>query len=230
VASHFSQHCQPAIDADSTRPTQLSPGLPRFLNQPSNSTMGIEQVAIVGSGQMGLGIAQICAQAGIAVTMVDVSADALDLAQASIAKSLDRLVQKETMSEADAAAVLGLIEGAVSEDGDYSALAGADLVIEAVPELPELKDTVLNGVAAAVKPDALIVSNTSSISMTKLAAFLPTERRAKFAGLHFFNPVRGGTGLFPVPATDCGLAGTSSDSQCGRAGRCCAAVCCGRCQ
>ena len=152
--------------------------------------MAITQVAIVGSGQMGLGIAQVCAQAGISVTMVDVSGPALDQAQGAIAKALDRMVQKETLSEADASAALARIEGVVSDDGDYSALSDADLVLEAVPEIMDLKDTVLSGVAAAAKADALIVSNTSSISMTKLAACLPAERRAKFAGLHFFNPAR----------------------------------------
>ena len=149
----------------------------------------MEQVAVVGAGQMGLGIAQtLAASAGLSVVLVDISDDVLAAAVETIAAALGRDVGKGRMTEDEAAAALGRISCANSSEG-YGALAGADLVLEAVPEILELKESILQAIVAAAKPDALIVSNTSSISMTKLAAFLPKERRPQFAGLHFFNPV-----------------------------------------
>ena len=149
----------------------------------------MEEVAVIGAGQMGLGVAQVLATTGVRVIIFDVSEDVVDKAIGTIASGLDRLVSRDKMSEDDAAAAKSLIEGVASPDGDYSRLANCGLVIEAVPEVLELKERVLSAIAASARPDAIIASNTSSISMTKLATFVPAERRAAFAGLHFFNPV-----------------------------------------
>ena len=149
----------------------------------------MEKVAVIGAGQMGLGVAQVLATSGVRVLLFDVSQEVVDQAVGTIASGLDRLASRNKMSEDDVAAAMGLIEGIASIDGDYSRLGGCDLVIEAVPEVESLKERVLSAVAASARPNALIASNTSSISMTKLASFIPAERRAAFAGLHFFNPV-----------------------------------------
>ena len=149
----------------------------------------MEEVAVIGAGQMGLGVAQVLATSGVRVLLFDVSQEVVDQAVGTIASGLDRLASRNKMSEDDVAAAMGLIEGIASIDGDYSRLGGCDLVIEAVPEVESLKERVLSAVAASARPNALIASNTSSISMTKLASFIPAERRAAFAGLHFFNPV-----------------------------------------
>ena len=146
-------------------------------------------MAVIGAGQMGLGVSQVLATTGVRVIIFDVSEDVVDKAIGTIASGLDRLVSRDKMSEDDAAAAKSLIEGVASPDGDYSRLANCGLVIEAVPEVLELKERVLSAIAASARPDAIIASNTSSISMTKLATFVPAERRAAFAGLHFFNPV-----------------------------------------
>eukprot|EP00929_Paragymnodinium_shiwhaense_P053097 TRINITY_DN26581_c0_g1_i1.p1 TRINITY_DN26581_c0_g1~~TRINITY_DN26581_c0_g1_i1.p1 ORF type:complete len:293 (+),score=98.71 TRINITY_DN26581_c0_g1_i1:79-957(+) len=147
----------------------------------------MQEVAVLGSGIMGGGIAQTMAVAGLRVLLFDVSEELLKKSLKDVETSLQRTVKKKTMTEADASAALGRITAVVGND--YSKLANSDLVVEVVPERIELKEKVLGAVAAAAKASAIIASNTSSISITKLASFVPEARQAQFAGLHFFNPV-----------------------------------------
>jgi len=143
----------------------------------------IETVGIIGAGTMGNGIAQICAVAGMPVVMVDVSDVAVARGLATVGGSLDRLVNKQKMTEADRAAAIAGIQGTT----DKSKLSGCDLVIEAATENEELKLKILKDLCASLKPQATIATNTSSISITKLAA--ATDRPDRFIGMHFFNPV-----------------------------------------
>ncbi len=145
--------------------------------------MAITTVGIIGAGTMGNGIAQMCAVSGIDVVMVDISDAALQKGVATVSGSLDRLVKKEKMTEADKAAALGRIQTST----DYAAFKGAQIVIEAATENYELKLKILQQVDAIVAPEVIIASNTSSISITQLAA--ATSRADKFIGMHFFNPV-----------------------------------------
>jgi len=147
----------------------------------------IQEVAVLGSGIMGGGIAQTMAVAGLRVVMFDVSADLLNKSLKDVKSSLQRTVKKKVMTDADATAALDRIATVVGSD--YSKLANADLIVEVVPERFELKERVLHAVCVSAKPSAIIASNTSSISITKLAACVPEERQERFAGLHFFNPV-----------------------------------------
>jgi 3-hydroxybutyryl-CoA dehydrogenase len=145
--------------------------------------MTFRTIAVVGAGTMGNGIAQVCAAAGLAVVMIDISDEALQRSRATIAKNLDRLVAKDKLDTAGREAVLGRIQCAV----DYSGMAGADLVIEAATENESLKLRILGQIDAALGPQAVIATNTSSMSVTRLAA--ATQRHDRFIGLHFFNPV-----------------------------------------
>jgi 3-hydroxybutyryl-CoA dehydrogenase len=143
----------------------------------------IQTVGIIGAGTMGNGIAQACATSGIRVVMVDVAQAAVDKGLATVAASLDRLIKKEKISEADKAAALGRI----TTSTDYAALAGAQLVIEAATENEGLKVKILQQLDAMLAPEVIVATNTSSISITKLAAV--TQRADRFIGMHFFNPV-----------------------------------------
>ena len=145
--------------------------------------MSITTVGIVGAGTMGNGIAQACAVSGINVVMVDIAQPAVDKGLATVGKSLDRLLQKEKITEADKAAALGRIKGSTS----YDVLKGAQLVIEAATENHELKNKILKQLDDLLAPEVIIATNTSSISITQLAAV--TKRADKFVGMHFFNPV-----------------------------------------
>jgi 3-hydroxybutyryl-CoA dehydrogenase len=145
--------------------------------------MNITTVGIVGAGTMGNGIAQACAVSGIQVVMVDIAQAAVDKGLATIGKSLDRLVAKDKMSEADKAAALARIKGSVNYDG----LKAAQLVIEAATENHELKNKILKQLDALLAPEVIVATNTSSISITQLAA--ATQRPDRFVGMHFFNPV-----------------------------------------
>ena len=145
--------------------------------------MSITTVGIVGAGTMGNGIAQACAVSGINVVMVDIAQPAVDKGLATVGKSLDRLLQKEKISEADKAAALGRIKGSTS----YDDLKKAQLVIEAATENHELKNKILKQLDELLDPEVIIATNTSSISITQLAAV--TKRPEKFVGMHFFNPV-----------------------------------------
>ena len=145
--------------------------------------MAITKVGIIGAGTMGNGIAQICAVAGLDVVMVDIADAALQKGVATVSGSLDRLLKKEKISAADKDAALGRIQTST----DYAAFKGVQIVIEAATENYELKLKILKQVDAVVGPEVLLASNTSSISITKLAA--ATSRADRFIGMHFFNPV-----------------------------------------
>jgi 3-hydroxybutyryl-CoA dehydrogenase len=143
----------------------------------------LKVVGIVGAGTMGNGIAQACAVAGLDVVMVDISDAAVSKGLATVAGSLDRLLRKEKITEADKAAALGRIQGSTR----YEDLQRAHIVIEAATENFELKLRILKQIDALVAPEVIVASNTSSISITKLAA--ATTRADRFIGMHFFNPV-----------------------------------------
>jgi 3-hydroxybutyryl-CoA dehydrogenase len=143
----------------------------------------IRSLGVIGAGTMGNGIAQVCAMAGLQVIMVDVSDAAVQRGLATITSSLDRLVQKEKLQPPEKAAVLRRIKGSTA----YKDIGGADLVIEAATENLELKLRILREIEAAAGADAVIASNTSSISITQLAAVL--QRPQRCIGMHFFNPV-----------------------------------------
>ena len=145
--------------------------------------MQITTVGIIGAGTMGNGIAQACAVSGVQVVMVDISDAAVAKGVATVASSLDRLIKKEKITEADKATALARITTSTS----YDALKSAQLVIEAATENYELKLKILRLADALLAPEVIIASNTSSISITKLAA--ATSRPDRFIGMHFFNPV-----------------------------------------
>ena len=145
--------------------------------------MGITTVGIIGAGTMGNGIAQACAVSGINVVMVDISEAAVAKGIATVSGSLDRLLKKEKITADVKAAAMARIQGSTS----YDDLKGAQLVIEAATENFELKVRIVKQLDALLAPEVIIASNTSSISITKLAAV--TTRADKFIGMHFFNPV-----------------------------------------
>jgi 3-hydroxybutyryl-CoA dehydrogenase len=146
-------------------------------------SMSITTVGIIGAGTMGNGIAQACAVSGIHVVMVDISDAAVAKGIANVSGSLDRLVKKEKITAADKDAALARIQGSTR----YEDLKPAQLVIEAATENFDLKVKILKQIDAVVAPEVIVASNTSSISITKLAAV--TTRADRFIGMHFFNPV-----------------------------------------
>ena len=143
----------------------------------------VEVVGVIGAGTMGNGIAQVSAAAGLQVVMTDISDAAVQRGLATVGGSLERLVKKEKMSAADREAALGRILGTT----DKAKLANCDLVIEAATENEDLKLKILKELGAVLSPRALMATNTSSISITKLAT--ATDRPDRFIGMHFFNPV-----------------------------------------
>ena len=143
----------------------------------------IQTVGIVGAGTMGNGIAQACAVSGIRAVMVDISEAAVQKGLAALQSSLERLVKKDKLSAADRDAALARVQGTT----DYEALKSADLVIEAATENLELKIRILRQLDGLLPAETLIATNTSSISITQLAAV--TARAERFIGMHFFNPV-----------------------------------------
>ncbi len=145
--------------------------------------MSIEQIAVIGAGTMGNGIAQVCAVAGYQVLLVDVSDAALERGVATLSKNLERQVSKGTLDADKVAAAKTRIRTST----DYTQLSGAQLVIEAATENLQLKQRILQQVAANVAADCLIATNTSSLSVTQLAASI--EHPERFIGVHFFNPV-----------------------------------------
>lgn len=147
----------------------------------SNNT--VTTLGVVGAGMMGNGIAQISAAAGINVIMVDINDAAVEKGLKTIAGSLDRLIKKDKLSVADKDAILGRITGTTN----YDALKPAQLVIEAATENTEIKLKILHQLDRLLAPTAVIATNTSSISITQLAAI--TARPDRFIGMHFFNPV-----------------------------------------
>ncbi len=146
-------------------------------------SLTINTLGIVGAGQMGSGIAHVCAAAGIAVRLNDVSEERINGALATINGNMARQVAKGSMDEPARQAALGRITGAKSFDD----LAGCDLVIEAATENEEVKRSIFVALCRALPPETLLATNTSSISITRLAA--ATNRPEKFIGIHFMNPV-----------------------------------------
>ena len=145
--------------------------------------MSISKIGVIGAGLMGNGIAHASLLAGFEVTLVDAFAEALPKALATMTKNMERQAAKGSITEEQKAAALARL----TTSTDWHALAGADIVIEAVPEKLEIKESIYKELAAALKLEAIIASNTSSISITKLAAM--SGRPDKFIGMHFFNPV-----------------------------------------
>lgn len=145
--------------------------------------MEIKKIGVVGAGTMGNGITQVCAVAGYDVTMLDINEAAVKRGMDTIAKSLDRLLSKQKISEADKNAALGRVKPSTS----FTELGAADIVIEAATENVDLKLKIFGELDRSAKPGAILASNTSSISLTKIAA--STKRPASVIGMHFFNPV-----------------------------------------
>jgi len=145
--------------------------------------MQISTVGVIGAGTMGNGIAQVSAAAGFSVIMVDVAQAAVDRGLAAIGTSLDRLVKKEKLSAQAAAAVRARIRATT----EYADLAHADLVIEAATENVDIKRRIMKQADEIIAPQAVLATNTSSISITALAA--GTSRPERLIGMHFFNPV-----------------------------------------
>lgn len=143
----------------------------------------IKTVAIIGAGQMGCGIAHVLALSGIEVLLNDIGDSQIEMGLTSIAKNLDRQVASEKITQADSDAALARIAAAA----DIARLADADLVIEAASENEAVKIDILKAVSAVVSDTTLIASNTSSISITRLAA--ATRHPENFIGMHFMNPV-----------------------------------------
>jgi 3-hydroxybutyryl-CoA dehydrogenase len=148
-----------------------------------DKSMDIGTVGIVGAGTMGSGIAQVCAASGIKVVLVDVSRGALEKGVDGVGRSLDRLIKKGQLAAAEKEAIVSRI----GTTTDYADLAPAELVIEAATENDALKLRILGDIDKVIGPQAVIATNTSSISITRLAA--ATGRQDRFVGMHFFNPV-----------------------------------------
>jgi 3-hydroxybutyryl-CoA dehydrogenase len=150
---------------------------------PGEGLREIRRIGIIGAGQMGRGIAHVCALSGFTVVLTDVSAETLGKARQAIEASLSRQVARGRIREEDKAAALTRI----GESPDYAALGDCDIVIEAATEKEDVKRDIFKKLVPMLKPEALIASNTSSISITRLAS--ATDRPGQFIGMHFMNPV-----------------------------------------
>jgi 3-hydroxybutyryl-CoA dehydrogenase len=146
-------------------------------------TGDIQKVGVIGAGQMGTGIAQVCGLAGIVVALNDVSEDRINAGLATINGNMARQVARGQIDEAQRKAALGRIKPATN----FSDFADCDLVIEAASENEAIKRKIFAAVCPSLKPAAMIASNTSSISITRLASI--TDRPERFIGIHFMNPV-----------------------------------------
>jgi len=145
--------------------------------------MTVERIGVVGAGQMGNGIAHVFAQAGFEILLTDISQDALDKAVALIDRNLERQVSKDIMSETDKKAALARIHTTQK----LADLGPTDLIIEAATEREEIKNAIFEELTPNLAPDTILTSNTSSISITRLAS--RTDRPERFMGFHFMNPV-----------------------------------------
>jgi len=148
-----------------------------------DENMRVDTVGVIGAGQMGNGIAHVCALAGYDVILNDISADALGKALETIGHNLDRQVHRDLITEAERDAALKRITTAT----DIAAMNGADLTIEAATENEEVKRKIFSALCPHLRPGAFVATNTSSISITRLAS--STDRPEHFIGLHFMNPV-----------------------------------------
>ena len=145
--------------------------------------MEITKIAVLGAGQMGAGIAQVSACAGYEVVMIDISQEFVDRGMETISSSLGKLVSKGRMSEEESSSALSLI----SSSTDRASASNADLVVEAIPEIPDLKFSTFSELDSICKQDAILASNTSSISINEIASH--TSRPDRVIGMHFMNPV-----------------------------------------
>ena len=145
--------------------------------------MDIEHIAVIGSGQMGNGIAQVAACAGYQVTMVDIKQEFVNKGMETISRSLNKLFAKERMSQEDADLAISRIQTST----DNNSCENADLVVEAIPEIPELKYSTFSNLDSICKDSTILATNTSSISIDSIAA--STSRPEKVIGMHFMNPV-----------------------------------------
>src|SRR4051812_43912609 len=143
----------------------------------------VQRIGVVGAGQMGQGIAQVAAQAGLEVLIVDAAPDFAQVGIAKIKKQLDRLVEKAKLDAAARDQVIGRLRAG----GAMSDLLPCDVVIEAAPEREELKLQIFKSLGEICKDEAILASNTSSISITKIAA--ASGRPDRVIGMHFMNPV-----------------------------------------
>lgn len=141
------------------------------------------KIGVIGAGQMGSGIAQVSAQAGMPVIIYDVSKEMLQKSSLSISQSCDRLVKKQTMTEEQKSKIVSSIQ----MTSEFESLKNADFVIEAATENVVLKLEIFKKLDELCRPDVILCSNTSSISITKIAA--ATKRAERVAGMHFMNPV-----------------------------------------
>jgi 3-hydroxybutyryl-CoA dehydrogenase len=143
----------------------------------------IRTIGVIGAGQMGNGIAHVCALAGLPVTIVDIKQDALTRAMATMARNMDRQVNRSLISSDQRDEALARVHTST----DYAVLSDADFVIEAATEKEDVKRAIYKALIPNLKPSALMATNTSSISITRLGA--ATDRPEKFIGMHFMNPV-----------------------------------------
>ena len=157
-------------------PNLISPSIPGL-------GMAVHSVGVIGSGQMGNGIAQVAACSGKEVIMVDIKEEFLEKGVSTISDSLDKLASKGRISSEEASSALSRISTSVSMD----ALSECDLVVEAIPEIPELKFSTFSHLDSICKPEAILASNTSSISINEIASH--TKRADRVIGMHFMNPV-----------------------------------------
>jgi len=145
--------------------------------------MEIQHIGVIGAGQMGNGIAQVAACAGFQVSMIDIKQDYLDRATANIQKSLEKLVSKDKLTQSESSNALSRINFSTT----MMDVSDTDLVIEAVPEILELKNSIFSKLDDICKPSTILASNTSSISIDKIAN--STKRPELVIGMHFMNPV-----------------------------------------
>ena len=167
-----------------SNPSRATSHIRNFINHfRFDDTMAIQNIAVLGAGQMGNGITQVAAAAGYNVTMIDIQQEYVDKGLATIERSLGKLVAKERMSQEDADATLARI----SLSTDRADCADCDLVVEAVPEIVDLKTSIFAELDSICKPETILASNTSSISISTIAD--ATNRPDKVIGMHFMNPV-----------------------------------------
>jgi 3-hydroxybutyryl-CoA dehydrogenase len=149
----------------------------------TSEALSVNKIGIIGAGQMGSGIAHVAAVAGINIVMNDIGQEQIDTALANIDRNLERQVQREKITPAEKQVALSRMSGST----DYASLSDCNVVIEAATENESIKREIYKAVLPSLGPDAIIASNTSSISITRLAA--TTDRPEKFMGMHFMNPV-----------------------------------------
>ena len=147
--------------------------------------MTINNVTVLGCGLMGSGIAQVCAQAGLQVTVIEVAEDYLNKGLGSIKKQLDKMVEKGKLNADEGQATFGRLRGSTKLDD----AAGADLVIEAIIENMDEKHRTYSRLDEICPPNTIFASNTSSLSITEMMTATSAERQRRFIGMHFFNPV-----------------------------------------